>query len=262
MTVIGSGRPERYQLDDGTKPLSASEVAGYPGTDGLLRWALDLQRRGISPWTERDRLAAIGTATHAAIAATLGGDALASWLCDEAPEPAAAAAALAAWQGWWSGMQAEGWRAEHVECPIVSERLCLAGTPDCVIVRGEERRCVDWKSARHLRESGTAKPTMLRTIHLLQCGLYCALLADAGQPCASLAVVYLPTDGARACDVTLTGAAFERACKVALAHLEVVRWSADAEKTLGHWARPCLALEDVDAPEISELFAVDVSNEG
>jgi hypothetical protein len=68
-------------------------------------------------------------------------------------------------------------------------------------------------------------------------------------------VLYLPVTGEhRASPVVIEGAQWAEARSVALAHLRVVQWSERAASELAHWARPCLAPEDVDAPELDGLF--------
>lgn len=235
-----------YRLADGTRPISASEVAKLLGDpEHLLRWAVHMHRHGMDPFAYRDEAAETGTAVHAAIAARLTG---------QAPEPhlwgctdvRGAEHAFAAWLRWWESETRP--TPTLIEQPIVSETYRLAGTPD--LVAGRE--LYDWKGCATLSAvTGKTKRSVYRDSHALQCALYALLVADAGHPLPTVArIVYLPRDAGDAIEVALSGAIWTRLRREARSLLRVVRGHLERTKHIADWARPMPRPEpvDLDAP--------------
>lgn len=164
---IGTGRPPGgYRLADGTKPLSASQIADALDTpdkrEALQRW---YAREGMHAFRIAEEARDIGSAVHAAIEAHYRGLPTETALWD-APDVTAAENAFAAFLDWHT-------RTEHtpllLEWPMVSERLRLAGTVDMLADFGDGLEVVDFKTSKRL------SPRSM----MLQCALYDLLLTDA-----------------------------------------------------------------------------------
>jgi hypothetical protein len=163
---IGTGRPDGgYRLADGSRPLSASQVADAldkPGKrEALQRW---YAKEGFHAFRIAEEARQTGSAVHAAIEAHYRDLPHETALWDS-PDVVTAEAAFAAFLDWRQ-------RTAHtpllIEWPIVSERLRLAGTLDMLaIFDGPE--IVDWKTSKRM------SPRSM----VLQCAIYDLLVTDA-----------------------------------------------------------------------------------
>lgn len=251
---VGDGRPaDGYRLADGSRPLSASEVAKYLGDpEPLTRWAVGMSRAGKDPFRHRDEAADVGSAVHAAIVAYLLGATHETYLWD-ASDPVAAERAFAAWERWWTAED----RGELVvaEWPMLSERMGLGGTMDLMLRTSPVGLWVaDWKGCGARSElTGRWKTTVYRDQHVIQAALYGLLWRDSdgrGEVPNGCSIVYIPRDDGDAVEVRVTGADWLDAMADAEALVPIVRRHLERQKACGAMARPCPALEpvDVDAP--------------
>lgn len=183
---IGTGRPHGgYFLRDGSKPLSASQIADALDApdkrEALQRW---FALTGMHAFRIADEAKDIGSAVHAAIEAHYRGMPTDTLLWD-APDVTAAENAFAAFVEWHR-------RTPHtpllLEWPMVSERIRLAGTLDMLADFGEGLEVVDFKTSKRL------SPRSM----FVQCALYDALLTDVmpDMPARTGArIVRIPKDG-------------------------------------------------------------------
>lgn len=246
---VGTGRPERYELADGSTPLSASQVAKFLGDpEPLTRWAVEMSRKGRDPFRHRDEAAGVGTAVHAAILAHLQRLPYETILWDAA-EPVSAERAFAAWLRWW---EAED-RGEPIaaEVPMVSERMRLAGTLDLLVQRTCGLWLYSWKGCGARSElTGEWKRTVYRDQHTIQEALYGRLaLAEFG-PVVGATLVYIPRDDGDAVAVDIEGDEWYSAQLDAETLVPIVRRHVERSKRYAAMARPCPTLEpvDMDAP--------------
>lgn len=194
---VGTGRPERYELADGSTPLSASQVADALDTpdkrEALQRW---YAYEGKHAFRIAEEARQVGSAVHKAIEAHYLGlpPEPALW---NSPDQTAAETCFAAFLDWHA-------RTTHtpllLEWPLVSERLRLAGTLDMLAAFDDQSRyaqsggrvtgleIVDFKTSKRL------SPRSM----VLQCAIYDALVADAlpDMPVRTgCRIVRLPKDG-------------------------------------------------------------------
>lgn len=184
--IRGPGRPDRYEID-GREIPSASTIGKTIADDGdgLLRW---YAMGGVARFAERDRLAAIGSAVHDAIEATIAGDRIEADLCIlSSPDVARAQAAMLNWMRW-ADVRMPAIDPVAVELPVISHRERVGGTVD-MIARDHNSGVlgiVDWK---------TGAP---RRGHLAQCAIYAILCEDdpaIGEPAEWCEIVSLRDTG-------------------------------------------------------------------
>lgn len=201
---VGPGRPPGgYRLADGSRPLSASQVADALDTpdkrESLFRW---YSREGAHAFRIAEEARDIGSAVHAAIEAHYLGrpDPTRLW---DAPDVPAAEAAYAAFERWHA-------RTPHtallLEWPMVSERLRLAGTLDLLADFGDGLEVVDFKTSKRL------SPRSM----VLQCALYDLLLTEELPDMperVGCRIVRVPKDGSGYREARCDGAAWQAARK-------------------------------------------------
>jgi hypothetical protein len=239
--------------------LSASQVAGFLGdSEGLVRWAVLMSRKGLDPFRHRDEAADVGTAVHAAVVAYLSGKSDPTLLWN-APDVRAAEHAFGAWVRWWE--REEHGTVTHAEIPMTSERLRLGGTLDLVLVKPDGRLwLIDLKGCESLSAlTGKPKKTVFKRGHFLQAGLYHALWRESwldgahhARPFDGASILYLPRDTGDAVEVSVTGQDWREECEDALALLPLVRRHLGRE-TWGAMARPCPELPPVELDDELEF---------
>ena len=189
---VGPGRPPGgYRLANGSRPLSASQIADALDTpdkrEALQRW---YAREGLNAFRVAEEARDIGSAVHAAIEAHYRGLPTETVLWDS-PDQTAADNAFAAFLDWRT-------RTEHtpllLEWPMVSERLRLAGTVDMLATFDGGLEIVDFKTSKRL------SPRSM----FIQCALYDLLLTDAMPDLA-------PRVGARIVRIQKTGDGYREA---------------------------------------------------
>lgn len=232
---IGTGRPDGgYRLADGSRPLSASQVADAldkpEKREALQRW---YAKEGFHAFRIAEEARQTGSAVHAAIEAHYRDLPHETALWDS-PDVVTAEAAFAAFLDWRA-------RTTHtpllLEWPIVSERLRLAGTLDMLAVfDGPE--IVDFKTSKRL------SPRSM----VLQCAIYDALISDAlpDMPVrVGCRIVRLPKDGSGPRESRCDGDAWTCAQGAAVDILRAFRRIAAVD---GLRELPALEPVDVDAP--------------
>ena len=232
---IGTGRPsDGYRLADGSKPLSASQIADAldkpEKREALFRWYAYEGRHAFRIAKEARQ---IGSAVHKAIEAHYLGLPPEPALWDS-PDQTAADTCFAAFLDWHA-------RTTHtpllLEWPLVSERLRLAGTLDMLAVfDGPE--IVDFKTSKRL------SPRSM----VLQCAIYDALISDAlpDMPVrVGCRIVRLPKDGSGPRESRCDGDAWTCAQGAAVDILRAFRRIAAVD---GLRELPTLEPVDVDAP--------------
>ncbi|HET6475386.1 MAG TPA: PD-(D/E)XK nuclease family protein [Thermoleophilia bacterium] len=232
---VGDGRPaDGYRLADGSKPLSASQIAdALDAPDkrkALFRW---YAYEGRHAFRIAEEARQVGSAVHKAIEAHYLGLPPEPALWDS-PDQTAADTCFAAFLDWHA-------RTTHtpllLEWPLVSERLRLAGTLDMLAVfDGPE--IVDMKTSKRL------SPRSM----FLQCAVYDLLITAElpdMPPRVGARIVRLPKDGTGYRETRCDGASWAAAQCAALSLVEAMRMIAAVD---GLRELPALEPVDADAP--------------
>lgn len=228
---IGTGRPEGgYRLADGSKPLSASQIADALDApdkrEVLQRW---YAREGLHAFRIAEEARQTGSAVHAAIEAHYRGldPTAALWDASSETDAESAFGAFLAWHA----------RTPHtpllLEWPIVSERHRLAGTLDMLaIVDGPE--IVDFKTSKRM------SPRSMIT----QCAIYDLLITDAlpdMPPTVGCRIVRIPKDGSGPRELRCDGESWHTARAAAQSLVNAMRMIAIVDGL-----RECPLLDPVD----------------
>jgi hypothetical protein len=210
---VGPGRPPGgYELADGSRPLSASQIADALDTpdkrEALQRW---YAYEGKHAFRIAEEAQQVGSAVHAAIERRYIGQPDPTCLWDS-PDHIAAESAYAAFERWHAV-------TPHapllIEWPLVSERLRLAGTLDMLAVfDGPE--IVDFKTSKRL------SPRSM----VLQCAVYDLLVSEELPDMpdrVGCRIVRLPKDGTGYRETRCDGAAWRDACRAARMLVEAMQ---------------------------------------
>jgi hypothetical protein len=206
MMRVGAGRPaDGYRLSDGSRPLSASQIADALDTpdkrEALQRW---YARQGLHAFRIAEEARQVGSAVHAAIERHYLGLPPEPALWDS-PDQTAADTAFAAFLDWHA-------RTTHtpllLEWPLVSEKHRLAGTLDMMaIFDGPE--IVDMKTSKRLSPRSMFLQTAVYDL------LITAELPDM-PPRVGARIVRLPKDGTGYRETRCDGAAWAATQRAAL----------------------------------------------
>lgn len=126
-----TGRPKKgYFTRDGKRVPGVTTICKHidPGADGLIHWAIGLERQGNDWKEERDKAASAGTAVHDAVTHICQGmtvdEAVAAFRLENQGAVASGLKAFIAWR-----------EQSHIdlnpyELPLVSDELLFGGTAD------------------------------------------------------------------------------------------------------------------------------------
>jgi hypothetical protein len=139
-----NGKWPTYVDSAGVQVPSVTTILGrFKDSGGLLYWANEQGRKGLTLQQAREPATTAGTLAHELVEAHLRGE----------PEPAISgdpaviAKARAAYGAYlkWEGMSSL--EVRHAEVPLVSERYRFGGRLDAIGVVGNELVLVDWKTS-------------------------------------------------------------------------------------------------------------------
>lgn len=146
LIVRGSGRPGAYHLASGARVPSVTTITGArkSNVEGLLVWANELGKQGLSHRDVRQQAADAGSTAHTMVENAIHGRD--PW--EGIPElddqtRTQAGQGFSAWQDWSRVMAVD---YVLTETPMVSEHFAYGGTPDAVGHVDGKLALLDWKS--------------------------------------------------------------------------------------------------------------------
>jgi hypothetical protein len=142
-TIRGGGRPKGYYLEDGTRVPGVTTILDrYKNSRGLIIWANNVGREGLTLDEARQSAVDVGSLVHAKIEAEIN--------FTDPPEvdvdfEERVESAFSAWLNWWEATKVG---VVATELPLISEAHRFGGTLDCVIRDKNGRLALaDWKSS-------------------------------------------------------------------------------------------------------------------
>lgn len=245
---VGAGRPaDGYRLADGSKPLSASQIADALDApdkrESLFRW---YAYEGRHAFRIAEEARQIGSSVHKAIESHYLGLPPEPALWDS-PDQTAADTCFAAFLDWHA-------RTTHtpllLEWPLVSEKHRLAGTLDMLAAFDDQSRYSQTGghvTGLEIVDFKTSKRMSPRSM-FLQCAIYDLLITAElpdMPPRVGARIVRLPKDGTGYRETRCDGDTWAAAQRAALSLVEAMNAIAAVD---GLRELPALEPVDVDAP--------------
>ena len=146
LIVRGSGRPGAYTLASGTRVPSVTTITGArkANVEGLLVWANELGKQGLSHRDVRQAAADAGTMAHAMVENAIHGREILEGIPEADPQTIEQAQrGFQAWQDWSRVMAVD---YVLTETPMVSEEYAYGGTPDAIGHVDGKLALLDWKT--------------------------------------------------------------------------------------------------------------------